>query len=92
MRAITVIALLTALMGLAIANGASNLMTTLIAIPLGATAGAGAVFAIWDRLPQRRRRRSGRAEASKVDNVITLHPRSVPQLALPAPEPLRLAA
>jgi hypothetical protein len=91
MRSTIALVILTAIMGVALANGASNFVTTLIAIPLGSLAGAKAVFFVFDRLPQpRRRRRSGRSQTQA--KVIVLHPQRSAQMALPAPAPMRLAA
>lgn len=90
MRSTIAIVILAAIMGVALANGTSNLIITLIAIPLGSLAGIKAVFFIFDLLPEPRRRRSARARMQA--KVIILHPQRITPKALPSPVPLRLAA
>ena len=90
------LAALAATLATAIAQGASNLVTTLIAIPLGSLAGFTASIRLFDLVSSRRgaravlRRRYADAELRE-PITLTPHPRAAndnaarPPLALPAP-------
>jgi hypothetical protein len=92
-----VLVALSVLLAVALANGSSNLVTTLIAIPLGSIAGFTGSLLLFDVVSERRRRtraaiRRRYADAAMREPItLTPQPRAAndnaarPPLALPAP-------